>query len=320
VGSSSATSVTISTSATTFQTGNTYTFTLTVSNSNETNAGCDIATKFGTLNTSGTGLQKIGSQLTHSTPRALSATWTFTYTAPSSACVDTIFATGNAVNADGSDNGNCTDKWNFASKYLITVEAPPTQTKAISLSRSTVNIGNIRVGLSKADTMRINSTGELTLTVTSTSMKTGTFFSRSPTGTNRTIAAGSNEVNTLTATPTGRGSITDSLIINSDATNGADQRKAVYVTAFGIQGVFSGVTGSPLAFGNAKVNTFKTKSYVYQNTGDDTLFMQQPSISGSAFTILTQPTRLNLAPNERDSVVVKFLPTNVTPQSGTLSF
>jgi hypothetical protein len=312
-GANSGTSVTISTSATTFYTGQSYTFTVSVANSSKAAAGVNVAVGNGTL-TAGNGLQKVGNELTHSAKVVgLPASWTFTYTAPSSAGTDNIYATGNAVNNNGSADGG--DLWNHATTFSVNVVAPPT--KLIALSKTTMNLGNVRVGSNKSDTMRIFSYGDEDLTISSSTMKFGTHFSTSPTGSNRTINTGSNEVNTITFAPTAKGSFVDTLIINNNSTVAGDTRKTVIVTGTGIQGSFSG--GNSLAFGDVDVNSSKRLGYVFSNNGDDTLFINNATISGNGYSIVSQPTDLSLAPNQKDSVVIELATTAKQTYSGTLT-
>ncbi len=139
--SSSSTTVTLTASSgyspLTTEPNTTYDFTITVANSDESDGGCDISTYSGNGLTAGTGLYASNGELTHSSPKSFSGngycSWTFTYTTGSTAGWDTIYATGNAVNGDGSDdNGNCDDKWNWAPKFIIHIIEP---TKRASLSR-----------------------------------------------------------------------------------------------------------------------------------------------------------------------------------------
>jgi len=312
--SSSSTTVTISTSATSFTVGQTYTFTVSVANSGKSSGGVMVSASNGTLTAGSDGLQKPSGQnyLVHSAPKSLSATWTFTFT-PTNTGTATLYATGNAVNDDGTNgSGNCTDQWNNASNYTMTVQAA--STKNIAVGRTTINLGQVRVGTRKADSVKISATGTSNVTVSSTSMKTGSYFSRFPTTTNRTINAGSFEVDSVIVQPTSRGQISDSLIVNSDA---SDSRKAVYVVAQGIQGILNG--SATVSFANQRVNTSKTMGYVINNTGDDTLFLNNATISGAGFSIVSQPTKMSLAPNEKDSVIIQFTPTAKQTFNGTLT-
>jgi hypothetical protein len=304
---SSATTVTLTTSATTFETSTSYTFTISVSNSGESKAGCNIAVQRGSL-AAGTGLKKSGSQLTHSTPKTLPASWTFTYTTPSTAGSDTIFAVGNAVNGNGSSgSGNCSDNWNLASKFVITVVSP--NTKTLTYSRVTVPMGNLRVGTNKTDTMYLQNTGTATVSLSSQSMKIGTDFSNTP-NSSATISASSTELQTITFSPKSKGKLSDSLIFQSDAST---TYQGLYVSGTGIQAVFAGdSTGGTNAVDFLKVplGTSKTVTYSFRNDGDDTLFLSSPSLTGavtSMFSIMTQPAKV-IPPGGNSSLDLKFTP------------
>ncbi|HYM20717.1 MAG TPA: choice-of-anchor D domain-containing protein [Candidatus Kapabacteria bacterium] len=322
--SNNATTVTISTNATSFETGQTYTFTISVSNGNEVKAGCDIATQFGSLAAGNDGLQALNGQLTQTAPKALAATWTFTYTAPNTAEVDTIFATGNAVNNDGTNGaGNCTDKWNFATKYLINVTNP---LRTLIVTRPTISFGNKRVGGTYTDTLHLNSVGNAAVSVTSQSMKTGNPITNSPTS-GASISAGSNELQTITFQPVSRGQYSDSLVVISNANNNTLSNpgdQGSWVTGQGINAVFTGQTLVPantLMFGNVRVGQNATLTYNFTNTGDDTLFLNAaPSIGGanaSSFVITTNSPTMILA-GASASVTIKFSPTIMQAYSATL--
>jgi hypothetical protein len=85
-------------------------------------AGVDIAASAGVLNVTSSVLQKEGDELTHTSPQPFSggtATFSFSYTAPSTAGTITLFANGNSVNLNGSTSG---DQWNFAPNKTVTVK------------------------------------------------------------------------------------------------------------------------------------------------------------------------------------------------------
>jgi hypothetical protein len=104
--------------------GQTGTFRVTVKGGPLASAGTDIAVARGVLATvAGQGLQKIGSELTHTSPKTPtgdSVSFVFLYTAPSSPGEDSIFANGNSVNLSGDNTG---DQWNFAPQKRITIRA-----------------------------------------------------------------------------------------------------------------------------------------------------------------------------------------------------
>lgn len=316
--SNNSTTVSITTSATVFEAGQTYNFTITVSSSdgNASNAGCNISASTGTLTAGSNGLQKIGAELTHTSPKALTASWDFTYTVPTSGTSATINAAGNAVDGSGDDDGNCSDNWNTTS-YTLTIAQ-----RGVAITRTTIPFGDRRVGTAAvSDTLRIVSTGDAALTVTSSAMKNATPFSASPTGTNRSIAAGANEVNTITFNPTSKGTFVDTFIVNNNATIAANQRKTVVVTGKAIQAIFTGAANLP--FGNVNLNQTKDLVYTIQNTGDDTLFLSTANpavITGPAFTIVSPPAVTTILPNGSTTMTVRFAPTAKQAYTGTLTF
>jgi len=109
----------------------TTTFTVTVTNSNKQAAGVNIAVKTdqtgstdaGSLSPeSGSGLQNSGGELTHSSPKTMSggsASFSFTWTAPSSTGQYYLRVVGNAVNSNG--NPDAGDLWNWMTPQAITV-------------------------------------------------------------------------------------------------------------------------------------------------------------------------------------------------------
>jgi hypothetical protein len=324
--SNSATTVAITNSnpPATYQTGQSYTLTLTVSNSSESGAGCDIAVAFGTLATitnQGLQLDATSGELTHTTPKTgSSVSWNFTYNAPNTACDDTIYATGNAVNLDNTNgSGNCSDKWNFAPKFVIHVVAPA---RGIAVNASQFTMGSVRVGTRKFATTTVQATGASAITISSTAMKTGSQFSTISTNGvgSRTINPSLTETDTVYFAPTIRGSFVDSLIINTNSDTAAKQRVVIPATGQGIQAVFTN-TLNTLAFGNTKLAFAAPKmTFVYSNSGDDTLILAAPTITGSAFTISKAPNVLRLLPGATDSVVVQFSPTARQAYTGSLSF
>ncbi len=318
------TSVTLSTSSsTTVQAGQTISFTITVANSGESKGGCDISVYRGSLTAGNDGLQSSNSQLTHSSPKTLPATWSFTYTAPSTAGADTIYANGNAVNNDGTNgSGNCSDNWNFAQKFVLNVIAP---VRTVTPSRLAVPFGSRRVGGTYTDTMHIAAGGDQSnVTITSTNFNVGTTFSNNSSGgTNgqRNITTGTSETETISFAPTSRGAFNDSLVIVSNATSpsAADARKAIYVSGTGIQAIFSGQTSIP--FGNVKKGTNKQITYNFSNTGDDTLFISNASVSTGAgtFTIVSGPTPTVLPPSASGTMTVQFSPAARLASTGKIS-
>ncbi len=298
-----------------------YSFTVTVatSNSNEDHAGINVATYSGTGLTAGSGLYLSSSELTHSSPKILSggsASWTFTYTSGSSTGWDTIYATGQAVHGSSP---SCTDEWNHASKFIIHTVVPTTS-RRFEFGRTSMNMGSVRVGTRKADSLHVTSTGQAAITVNASGMKGSapyTFYSPGTSG--RLLVPPSVEMDSVIFQPVSRGTITDSVLFTTNSDTIPDQRKGVFVTGTGIQAVFSNANSS-LNFGNLRINQTKKLAFPFYNSGDDTLFISTPTISGSGFTLTQQPHQLWLLPNAYDTVIVQFASTAKQLYSGTLTF
>jgi hypothetical protein len=95
-------------------------YTVTISGGALTAAGTNIAASEGVLNI-GTGLQKIGDELTHTSPKTPvsgNVAFTFNYTAPATPQSVTLYANGNSVNLNGGNDG---DQWNFAQNFSLEI-------------------------------------------------------------------------------------------------------------------------------------------------------------------------------------------------------
>lgn len=117
-------SLTSATGQLTVEPGQTITLTLAVAHTSMQAAGTNIAVKQGNTNVgtlavvSGQGLRAEGGELTHSTPKTMtggSASFTFTWTAPTTPGTYTLTAAGNTVNRNGSSTG---DAYNLLSKTI----------------------------------------------------------------------------------------------------------------------------------------------------------------------------------------------------------
>jgi hypothetical protein len=142
--------------------------------------GTDIAVMDGTL-IEGPGLYSDMNELTHSQPMAPAnskVTFSFQFTAPADAEVDTMYANGNSINNDGDATG---DSWNFAPNKAIVI-TPAAQgvkdnaadTKSFRLEQNFPNpfnpSTNISFSLPKSETVTldvVSSTGEYLQTIAS---------------------------------------------------------------------------------------------------------------------------------------------------------
>lgn len=132
--------------------GQTYTYSININKIGKTGAGVDIATRFGNLNVITSTLHKSGSELVHDNNLPMTGgqiTLQFSYTAPLTPSVDTIYATGLASNSDGGESG---DGWNWATNFPVTVNPPAVVLNLTSVIEAFYNsTSNLMI----VDTMRV---------------------------------------------------------------------------------------------------------------------------------------------------------------------
>lgn len=105
------------------QPGQKATYRVSISGGPLVRAGTNIASSSGELSpVQGSGLQKIGDELTHISPKAPSGgvvSFDFEFTAPNTQGTVTLYANGNSVNFNGTSSG---DQWNYAANYQVLVQ------------------------------------------------------------------------------------------------------------------------------------------------------------------------------------------------------
>ena len=219
------------------------------------------------------------------------------------------------VSVAGTYNYQCNIHYAMGMTGSFTATAPAV--KAFTLSTTTVDFGSLRVNSTMNKTVTLTSTGpDAALTISSSPLSVGTMYSTSPTGTNRTVNVNSTETETITFKPTSRGALYDTLTINNNATTTTDQVKKIFISGTGINGVFSGAAS--IAFDKVRVGNSSQLTYTITNSGDDTLFLSAPSISGSGFTLVSGSAQ-NIIVGGTASVVIKFAPSVKQAYTGSLT-
>lgn len=134
-GSSPTTSVNVTISGpNTLSIGQKATYRVTITGGPLVRAGTNIAASNGTLSIfQGSGLQKIGDELTHTSPKSPSGgtvSFDFEFTAPNTTGEITLYANGNSVNGNGSTSG---DQWNYAPDFVVNVTTTSVEEEKIAL-------------------------------------------------------------------------------------------------------------------------------------------------------------------------------------------
>ncbi|MBV6513800.1 MAG: hypothetical protein FMNOHCHN_03335 [Ignavibacteriaceae bacterium] len=131
-------------------------YTVSISGGPLTRGGTNIAVTGGSLATLlGSGLQKIGNELTHTSPKqpvSGAVTFAFNYTAPNTTGNVTMHANGNSVNFNGGNDG---DQWNFAPSKTITVA----NIVPVELTSFTASVSDGEVALTWSTATEMNNKG-----------------------------------------------------------------------------------------------------------------------------------------------------------------
>jgi hypothetical protein len=136
--------------------GQTAQYTIKLSGGAAVRGGFNVAALLGDLNVSGSGVQKLNGELTHTSPQNFVDTvvsWTFNFTALDSVYTDTLYSASNSVNGDGI-NSNL-DTWNFGAKFPITVQ----DVVPVELTSFTASISNNAVSLKWITATELNNSG-----------------------------------------------------------------------------------------------------------------------------------------------------------------
>lgn len=107
--------------------GSAHTYSLVMKGGPAVAGGFNVAAAIGDLQTADSSTQRLFSpgtssfELTHFSPKPFvndTVRWLFSYTAPSSAMMDTLFSVGNSVNNTGNTLG---DQWNLGADFYVEV-------------------------------------------------------------------------------------------------------------------------------------------------------------------------------------------------------
>ncbi len=316
-GSASAgTKAVLSTTATQIQTGQTYVFTLTISNSSMAGGGCDISVQNGKLDTVwNDGLRKVGRELTQSFARAMSGgsvVFSFKYTAPATPGTDNIYAAANAVNGNGGTSG---DQWNITSLPITVVAGAPMPSLNVA---TTLAFGTSPVGTPVTKTFAIGNTGTAPLTIYSYRLTGSADYSITDSTIHSVAAAGTQNI-TLKYTPSAAGKPTATLVISSN-----DQ--SAPTKSIALSGTGTAAAGGKFTFNAAQANfdtvatgSKKTKVLTLTNSGAAPMTINSVSLLGAGFIFSPGPVLpVTVVAGGNTTIGIACLPSSNGPLSGTL--
>ena len=212
--------------------------------------------------------------------------------------------------ADGFQSGNITFNHNAATPTTVIIVTGTGVSPRFSVNRG-LDFGNVKLGVSKTDSITITNTGTDNLDITNVTIANMYFKVTPHSG---VITPGSSQKFYVTFTPLVVGLQSDYVYFNHNAGYYTD---IVDVRGTGVASKFS-VGPTALNFGNVKIGTSKTDSILVTNSGGDDLIISSISSSNGVFTVT--PSNGTILPGSYQKFYITFSPTVIGQQNGTIYF
>jgi len=179
---------------------------------------------------------------------------------------------------------------------------------------SSVNFGSLPVGTSISQSVQLKNSGTQSATISSASVL-GAGFTIVGLTTPMTLAAGSTKSFMLKFAPTGVG--TDSGLITLNSSSAKELTLSMLGTGIKDARTISASTTS-LAFGNETVGSTGNLAVILKNTGNLNVTISQVSLTGIDASVSSGLDGQTLAPGQTATVVVSFAPKSAERMSGSV--
>lgn len=194
-------------------------------------------------------------------------------------------------------------------------------THVLDANTSTLNFGTVTDGTSVSHSITLTNKGNSNIQITGVAT-TGTGFNVSGLAAGTTMTP--NQVATLTVSfdPKAVGTATGNILVSSDATNSpvsvALSGTGTKIQSEGDTPVIT-LSASSLSFGSVAVGNSGSQSVTVSNSGSAGLTISQATVSGQGFSLSGISLPLTLGIGQQATVTVKFSPTAVAADSGSIS-
>src|SRR5713101_3795620 len=173
----------------------------------------------------------------------------------------------------------------------------------LSSSPSSVTFGDVEVGTSSAQTVRLTNSGNASLTVSQTGVS-GPGFTTSGVSSPLTLPAGQSGSLTVQFAPTVTGTASGSVSVVSNAFNSPTM---IALSANGVRHQLS-LTPTSVNFGNVAVGATGTQTMTLTNSGTANLTISQGSVTGGGFSMSGLSFPVALTPGQSVTLSVQFAP------------
>ena len=185
----------------------------------------------------------------------------------------------------------------------------------IDATPSSVNFGNVTVGTTDTQTMRLENTGAADLTITKLSVL-GAGYSASGLSLPHTLAPGKDTTFTASFNPKGSGGHSGSIAISSNASSSP---LSISLTGSGVTtNARLSVNTTSVNFGTTRVGTTLAKNVQVKNVGNTDVEIASVEAAGTGFKA-TGGVDVTLTPNQSTEVAITFDPKALGGIVGTLT-
>ena len=184
---------------------------------------------------------------------------------------------------------------------------PPQQNDSggsLGINTLSLDFGSVPVASSKTLTATATNSGTTDITVSSVTFSAPQFTLTTP-GIPVTIAAGKDATLSVQFVPTATGSISASMTVTSDGSNGP---VAVALSGTGVAAGQLSVSPASLSFGSLPLGNNQTLPATLTNVGNSSATISQATVTGAGFTINGLSLPLTLAVGQSTSFNVTFAP------------
>jgi Abnormal spindle-like microcephaly-assoc'd, ASPM-SPD-2-Hydin/Protein of unknown function (DUF1573) len=183
----------------------------------------------------------------------------------------------------------------------------------LTMSPASVSFGNVSVGQSGAQSVRLSNTGTSSTTISSAGA-IGAGYSISGLSAGQVIGAGQNISFTTSFNPAVSGATTGTVSITS---NLSATPTTIGLTGMGTQ---ASITANPssASFGNVVMGNKNSQSITLTNSGNTTLTFSQITVSGSGFSVTGVSTSTTIPAGGNAAFSVAFAPTSQTAVQGSI--
>ena len=185
------------------------------------------------------------------------------------------------------------------------------------LTPASVDFGDVTVGASQARTITLGNSGSAALTI-SGAVVSGGGYSINGLSLPLSLAVGETVSFGVTFSPLSAGTVTDSLLLSSDASN-----SPVTIPLTGTGTVLTGalsLTPGSLNFGDILVGATDTQVVTLSNTGSGAVTVSGMSVSGTDFSVTGISIPLTLGPGESSAFNVIIVPSSAGNLTGNVTF